>query len=38
MKKAQKPPKNFLTGQKPLFDIFQAQKSEDEKAVEESEH
>ena len=27
MKKAQNPPKNFLTGQKSLFEIFQAKKN-----------
>ena len=34
--KSSKSPKNFLTEQKSLFDIFQAKKSEDEKVVEES--
>ena len=38
MKKAQNPPKNFLTGQKSLFEIFQAKKSEDGKIVEESDN
>ena len=38
MKKAQNPPKNFLTGQKSLFEIFQAKKSEDGKVVEESDN
>ena len=36
--KSSKTPKNFLTGQKSLFDIFQAKKSEDEKVVEESDN
>jgi len=36
--KSSKTPNNFLTGQNSLFDIFQAKKSEDEKAVEESDN
>ena len=36
--KSSKTPQNFLTGQKSLFDIFQAKKSEDEKVVEESDN
>ena len=36
--KSSKTPKNFLTGQKTLFDILQAKKSEDEKVVEESDN
>ena len=38
MKKSSKTPKNFLTGQKFLFEIFQAKKSEDGKVVEESDN
>ena len=36
--KSSKIPKNVLTGQKSLFDIFQAKESEDEKTVEESDN
>ena len=36
--KSSKTPKNFLTGQKSLFEIFQAKKSEDGKVVEESDN
>ena len=37
MKKVQKPPKTNM-GQKSLFDIFQAKRSEDERVVEESDN
>ena len=38
MKKSSKTPKNFLTGQKSLFEIFQAKKSEDGTVVEKSDY
>ena len=38
MRKSSKTPKNFLTGQKSLFEIFQAKKSEDGKVVEETDN